>query len=145
MQNEDIIEISILRRIEKAKLELSEGERDLMIHREMKKKYGLIPLAPGTTINHSVRRVRKSGMPSIPNSYSDNNTWFERCLYVLSILGECFTEDVITEIARFEPNTPQKTIKDAVTNKLSKMAVMGWIDVNKEGNKNKYKLKQPIK
>jgi hypothetical protein len=151
---QDPFELQMLSAIAGLDNEKAELLSILKKYREYKRKYPItpatdnanyIPETNSIVIPAASKNYRVKGMPSIPDHYDkDRLTWDEKCLYALKELGVCFAENVIDKIKELEPDTPRvPTIKNAVTNKLSKMAIAGWINgkTGAQGRKTEYSLK----
>ena len=146
----------ILNQINKKEQEIVALKKDYATYLELRKKYSMLDFGSEAIIPRNLdeamkakragkyQSYRKKGKPVIPTIYDANKlTWDEKCLYTLKQIGSARTDEVIDYIANLEPTLDKNTtIKNAVTNKLSKMKIAEWIYGKQtgEGKKVKYSL-----
>lgn len=150
--HQDPFELQVLADLADLDKEKAELHAVLKRYREFKRKNpnavnsnGAASLIPSPISVPTTIQYKKKGIPRVPDSYDQHRlTWDEKCLYALKQLGPSFADDVVNKISELEPSTPKKpTIKNAVTNKLSKMALAGWINgkAGAKGRSTEYSLK----
>ncbi len=96
---------------------------------------------PNKTKTEKREKIFSKALPielNIPRKYDLNHTWDSKVLFVLTLKGAAFKEDVVEEICKLERNADPVKITNLVGVKLSTLLKQGHIQSMKEGRKFKY-------
>ena len=118
--------------------QLEELKKDLEAVRRLRSKYSEYKVPNEETIISSPasKKVSTVNAIEIPSEYDkDVLTWEQRCIYILNELGKATVEDVIKKVRKYQPEVSEKTAKNVVTNKLSKLNRTQRINADKSGKK----------
>jgi hypothetical protein len=125
--------------------QIAELQKDLEAVKRLRSKYSHgnnTPTLSSPQSNIATIEIdtTNNGEPiEIPASYDKNVlTWEQRCIFLLNELGKATVEDLISKLKEYQPDVPDKTAKNVVTNKLSKLNRTHKIRADKSGKKYVY-------